>query len=63
MNDQPTGTPSPAGTPFPPPIRLAQPEDAPQVTALLTELGYPDNTVEKVRDRLTAWGRAGGTTV
>jgi GNAT superfamily N-acetyltransferase len=33
------------------------------VAALLTELGYPDNSVDKVRDRLAGWERAHNTTV
>lgn len=41
-------------------IRHAQPEDAAPVTALLAELGYPDNEVADVRRRLALW--AGETT-
>ncbi|MBB5856093.1 GNAT family N-acetyltransferase [Amycolatopsis umgeniensis] len=38
-------------------IRPARDTDAPAVTALLTELGYPDNSVEDVRRRLERWSR------
>ncbi|KFU79255.1 GNAT family N-acetyltransferase [Amycolatopsis lurida] len=38
-------------------IRHARTTDAPAVTALLTELGYPDNDVEDVRGRLERWAR------
>ncbi|RSN63750.1 GNAT family N-acetyltransferase [Amycolatopsis sp. WAC 04182] len=38
-------------------IRHALSTDAPAVTALLTELGYPDNDVEDVRGRLERWAR------
>ncbi|HET6291054.1 MAG TPA: GNAT family N-acetyltransferase [Amycolatopsis sp.] len=38
-------------------IRHALGTDAPAVTALLTELGYPDNDVEDVRGRLERWSR------
>jgi predicted N-acetyltransferase YhbS len=38
-------------------VRLAQPGDAAQVTALLAELGYPDNRTEEVRRRLAMWER------
>lgn len=36
-------------------VRQAQPGDAEQVAALLAELGYPDNPVEQVRQRLAMW--------
>ena len=36
-------------------IRAARTDDAEEVTALLAELGYPDNTVEDVRARLSGW--------
>lgn len=36
-------------------VRRAQPADADQVAALLAELGYPDNPVEQVRQRLARW--------
>ncbi|SRR6266540_6987231 len=35
--------------------RAARPDDAEEVTALLAELGYPDNTAADVRGRLSAW--------
>jgi ribosomal protein S18 acetylase RimI-like enzyme len=38
-------------------VRLAQPGDAPQVTALLAELGYPDNPAAEIRQRLAMWER------
>jgi len=38
-------------------VRLAQPDDAAQVAALLAELGYPDNRTEDVRRRLAMWER------
>jgi GNAT superfamily N-acetyltransferase len=38
-------------------VRRAQPNDAAHVAALLAELGYPDNPVEQVRQRLTMWAR------
>ncbi|UUV34317.1 GNAT family N-acetyltransferase [Amycolatopsis roodepoortensis] len=38
-------------------IRHARPTDAPAVTALLTELGYPDNDETDVRGRLERWAR------
>jgi predicted N-acetyltransferase YhbS len=38
-------------------VRRAQPGDAAQVAALLAELGYPDNPVEQVRQRLAMWAR------
>lgn len=38
-------------------VRRAQPGDAAQVAALLTELGYPANPVEQVRQRLAMWAR------
>jgi GNAT superfamily N-acetyltransferase len=36
-------------------VRRAQPGDAAQVAALLAALGYPDNPVEQVRQRLAMW--------
>jgi len=36
-------------------VRTARPDDAPEVAALLVELGYPENGVEQVRRRLTVW--------
>lgn len=36
-------------------IRPAEPVDAPAVTALLHELGYPSNTDEEVTARLADW--------
>jgi len=39
-------------------IRPARCADATEVTALLVELGYPDNTVVKVHRRLVRWSRA-----
>ncbi|HZC26193.1 MAG TPA: hypothetical protein VE287_04165 [Actinopolymorphaceae bacterium] len=36
-------------------IRAAGPDDAPGVAALLLELGYPDNDIPSVRERLVAW--------
>ncbi|MFI9455367.1 GNAT family N-acetyltransferase [Amycolatopsis sp. NPDC052450] len=38
-------------------IRHALTTDAPAVTTLLAELGYPDNDVEDVRGRLERWAR------
>jgi GNAT superfamily N-acetyltransferase len=38
-------------------IRPALSADAPAVTRLLAELGYPDNDVESVRGRLERWSR------
>jgi len=38
-------------------VRVAEPDDAGPVTALLAELGYPDNRTEEVRQRLAMWGR------
>jgi GNAT superfamily N-acetyltransferase len=36
-------------------IRPAVPGDAAPITALLAELGHPENTIDSVRDRLEAW--------
>jgi GNAT superfamily N-acetyltransferase len=36
-------------------VRHAQPDDAAQVATLLAELGYPDNQVADVRQRLELW--------
>jgi GNAT superfamily N-acetyltransferase len=36
-------------------IRAAEEADAPAITALLHELGYPSNTDEEVAGRLTHW--------
>ena len=36
-------------------VRHAQPDDAAQVATLLAELGYPDNQVADVRQRLALW--------
>jgi predicted N-acetyltransferase YhbS len=36
-------------------VRYAQPEDAAEVAALLTELGYPDNSFADVQRRLAQW--------
>jgi ribosomal protein S18 acetylase RimI-like enzyme len=38
-------------------VRPAQPGDAPQVAALLVELGYPDNPAAEIRQRLAMWER------
>ncbi len=38
-------------------IRPARDTDTPTVTALLTELGYPDNNEADVRRRLERWAR------
>ncbi|KZB84072.1 GNAT family N-acetyltransferase [Amycolatopsis regifaucium] len=38
-------------------IRHAHSADAPAVTGLLAQLGYPDNEVEDVRRRLERWER------
>ena len=38
-------------------VRPAQPDDAPEVTRLLAELGYPDNRTEEVWRRLALWVR------
>lgn len=40
-------------------IRPARPADAPAVTALLHELGYPSNTDEEVTGRLAQWSSRG----
>lgn len=39
-------------------VRPAALDDAAAVTGLLHQLGYPDNTVPEVRDRLAAWALA-----
>lgn len=44
-------------------IRTARPDDADPVTALLAELGYPDNNVDSVRVRLQTWADASHATV
>lgn len=44
------------------PIRPAAPEDAPQITALLHQLGYPD-TEKAVRHRLQVLGTQAGTVI
>jgi GNAT superfamily N-acetyltransferase len=36
-------------------VRRARLEDAADVAALLTELGYPDNRLDDVRQRLSMW--------
>jgi ribosomal protein S18 acetylase RimI-like enzyme len=36
-------------------VRPARPEDAADVAALLHELGYPENSVEDVRQRIAMW--------
>ena len=36
-------------------IRRARQADAPAITALLHELGYPSNTYDEVRERLDRW--------
>lgn len=38
-----------------PTVRQARPDDAPELTGLLVQLGYPDNDVERVRRRLATW--------
>jgi GNAT superfamily N-acetyltransferase len=43
--------------PMPLRIREASPDDAVKVAALLDELGYPENDVADVRERLTVWSR------
>lgn len=47
----------PAGRPE---IRPAEPADAPAVTILLHELGYPSNSEEEVTARLTRWSGVDG---
>jgi GNAT superfamily N-acetyltransferase len=53
----------PADIPSQPAIRLARLDDATAVAALVTELGYPGDTVETIRGRLATWERTGNTTV
>ncbi|MBO0771864.1 MAG: GNAT family N-acetyltransferase [Actinobacteria bacterium] len=38
-------------------LRQARADDAEQVAALLTELGYPGNEPDEVRQRLAAWAQ------
>jgi predicted N-acetyltransferase YhbS len=38
-------------------LRRARPDDAADVAALLAELGYPDNEVDAVEQRLAMWAR------
>lgn len=38
-------------------LRHARPDDAADVAALLVELGYPDNEVDAVEQRLAMWTR------
>jgi predicted N-acetyltransferase YhbS len=47
----------------PPVIRLARPQDAAAIAALLTELGYPGSSAEQVRERLLRWAAAGNAAV
>jgi GNAT superfamily N-acetyltransferase len=44
-------------------IRPAVPDDAVSITALLAELGYPDNTAESVHKRLELWNAEPRSTV
>ena len=52
-----------AGAASSPTIRPARPQDAPGITTLLIELGYPGDSVEQVRERLARWTRAENATV
>jgi GNAT superfamily N-acetyltransferase len=52
-----------AGAASSPTTRPARPQDAPGVSALLIELGYPGDSVEQVRERLARWARAENATV
>ena len=38
-------------------LRRAGPDDAADVAALLAELGYPDNEMDAVKQRLATWAR------
>jgi GNAT superfamily N-acetyltransferase len=38
-------------------LRCARPDDAADIAALLIELGYPDNKVDAVEERLAVWAR------
>src|SRR5690242_7849797 len=44
-------------------LRRAKPDDAPAIAALLVELGYPDNEVAAVGQRLARWAREAASAV